>query len=70
MNGIIKFDYRLMPTIKIKLTSTLYESATTYKAVPHNDRKMTATMRWSELLFERAKGKRKSLRDHLKNIFC
>lgn len=55
-----------MPRVKIKLTSTLYESATKYIAVSHNDRKMTATMCGSGLSFERAKGNRKSLRDDLK----
>lgn len=31
--------------------------------------KRTATIFWSKMPFQIAKGKRKSLRDHLKNIF-
>lgn len=70
MSDIIKFDHRFMPIIKIKMTSTLYESATKYITVPHNDRKVTAMVHRSELSFERAKEKRISLRDHLKKYFC
>lgn len=63
---MMKFDHKFMPRVKIKLTSTLYECATKYIAVSHNDRKMTATMCGRGLSFERAKGNRKSLRDDLK----
>lgn len=69
MSGIIKFDHRFMPIIKIKSTSTLYESATKYIAVLHNDRKVTATVHWSELSFERAKRKN-IIKGSLKKYFC
>lgn len=62
----MKSDHKFMPTIKIKLTSTLYECATKYTTVSHNDRKMTAAMPGSGLSFESAKGNRKSLRNDLK----
>lgn len=69
MSGIIKCDYRFMPIIKIKSTATLYESVTSIQLSLTMTEKRTATIFWSKLPFQIAKGKRKSLRDHLKNIF-
>lgn len=66
MSCLIKFDYRFISIIKniidfnpLRKCYEIYTSA-------HNDRKMTATMPGSKLSFERAKVKRKSLRDQLK----